>query len=107
MCGCAFGGRATAAILYRLRSTGPGGRPGVGGRAWLLQPAGSWARPGMEGHWGTAVSVPGLRPHHEPLARLAASLAVVCGDRHYRSFIPAFDSGRDGAPHRPPVRTPG
>src|SRR5213593_1911779 len=61
----------------------------------------------MDCDLGAAISVSGLRPHHEPVARLAASVAVVCRDGHHRSFISAFDSSRDGARDRREVRTPG
>jgi hypothetical protein len=60
----------------------------------------------MDCDLGAAVPVPGLRPHDEPVARLAASVAMVCGNGHHRSVISAFDSGRDGARDRREVRTP-
>jgi hypothetical protein len=40
--------------------------------------------------------VPGMRSHNEPLAGLAASVALVCSDSHHRSSISAFDSERTG-----------
>lgn len=59
----------------------------------------------MDSDLGAAVRVPELRPHHEPIARLAASLAVVCGDGHRGSALSAFDCERDGTRDRRKVRT--
>jgi hypothetical protein len=53
---------------------------------------------------GAAVPVSEVRPHDEPFAGLAASVAVVCGDGNYGSALPVFDSGRDGARDRYPLR---
>ena len=78
---------------------------GASARAWLLQPSGARAACGVDGDLGAAVLVSRLRPHDEPIAGLAASLAVVCRDSHHRSFIPAFDSSRNGAVDQREVRT--
>jgi len=85
---------------------GAGWRTGAGARAWLLQPSSPWPACGMDCDLGAAVLVPGLRPHDESLARLAASVALVRGDSHHRSVIPAFNSARDSARDRGEVRTP-
>ena len=58
----------------------------------------------MDSDLGAAVRVPGLRPHDEPVAGLAASMAVVCGSGDRRSAVPGFDSGRDGTGDRRPFR---
>ena len=79
-CGCAFGRRASTAILYTMRAVGPRWRTGAGARAWLLQPTGLRAERGMDCRLGPPVRVPGLRPYDEPFAGLAASVAVVWGD---------------------------
>ena len=65
------------------------------------------ARPGceMDSDLGTAVRVPELQTHHEPIARLAAPVAVVCGDGHRGSAVSAFDAERDGRRDRRKVRT--
>jgi hypothetical protein len=59
----------------------------------------------MDGDLGAAVLVPGLRAHHEPIARLAASVAVVCRGGHRGSALSTFDCERDGARDRREVRT--
>jgi len=61
----------------------------------------------MDRDLGAAVPVPGLRPHDEPVAGLAASMAVVCRNGHHRRVVSAFDSGRDSALDQRQVRTPG
>jgi hypothetical protein len=75
--------------------------------AWLLQPSGARAAGGVDGDLGAAVLVSRLRPHDEPIAGLAASMALVCGNGHHRSVIPAFDSSRNGTVDRREVRTSG
>ena len=69
---------------------------GASSRTWLLQPPGARAACGMDRDLGAAVLMPRLRAHDEPVAGLAASMAVVCRDSHHRSFISAFDSSRTG-----------
>jgi len=59
----------------------------------------------MDSDLGAAVRVPELQTHHEPIARLAAPVAVVCGDRHRGSAVSAFDAERDGTRDRRKVRT--
>jgi hypothetical protein len=103
--GRAFSGRASAAILYTVRAIGPRWRTGAGARAWLLQPSGPRPEGGMDSDMGPAVRVPGVRPHDEPFAGLAASVAVVCSGGHHGSALPAFDSGGGGARDRSAVRT--
>ena len=58
----------------------------------------------MDCHLGAAVPVPGLRPHDEPFAGLATSVAVVCGDSDHRSVIPAFDFAGERMRDRHPLR---
>jgi hypothetical protein len=45
----------------------------------------------MDRDLGTAVFVPGLWSHDEPVAGLATSVALVCGDSDHRSIVSAFD----------------
>jgi hypothetical protein len=59
----------------------------------------------MDCDLGAAVPMPELRPHHEPIARLAAPVAVVCGDGHRGSALSTFDAERDGARDRRKVWT--
>jgi len=61
----------------------------------------------MDCHLGAAVLVPGLRPHDEPLAGLAASVALVRGNSDHRSVIPAFDFEGADPRHQPPLRAYG
>ena len=77
-----------------------GRRQSVGARAWLLQPSGLRLKCGVDGDWGAAVPVSEVRPHHEPIARLAASVAVVCGDGHRGSALSARDSEGDSTRDR-------
>jgi hypothetical protein len=67
-------------MVWPMRTIGARRRTGAGAGAWLLQPTGVRRPGGMDRCLGTAVRVPGLRPHDEPFAGLAASVAVVCGD---------------------------
>ena len=87
-----------------MRTIGAGWRKSTGTRARFLQPSGLRLESGMDCHLGAAVRVPGLRPHDEPFAGLAAPMAVVCGSSNPGSALPAFDSGGDGAIDRRPVR---
>ena len=59
----------------------------------------------MDGDLGEAVRVPGLRPHDEPFAGLAASVAVVCGDGHRGNALSARDSEGDSTRDRREMRT--
>lgn len=104
--GRAFGGAASAAILYAMRTIGARWGTDPGGRAWLLQPSGPGPASGMDCDLGAAVFVPGLRPHDEPIAGWAASVALVCRDGHRGSAVSALDSERDGARDRREIRTP-
>src|SRR5262245_7579655 len=80
-----------------MRPTGSRWRTRAGARARTVPAAGVRSERGMDCHLGAAVSVPRLRPHDEPVAGLAASVAVVCGNSDYRSAVPAFDFERTGA----------
>jgi len=51
---------------------------------------------------GAAIPMSEVRPHDEPFAGLAASVAVVWSDGNYGSALPVFDSGRDGTRHQSP-----
>jgi hypothetical protein len=90
-----------------MRAIGTGWRTAMGARAWLLQPASARPGRGMDSDLGAAVRVPKLRAHHEPIARWAASLAVVCGDGHHGSALSTPASRRDGTRHRCKIRTSG
>jgi hypothetical protein len=80
--------------LHSLRKVGAGWGRSARAGAWLLQPSGVWPGRRMDCHLCAAVPVPGLRPHDEPVAGLAASVAMVCGGGGCGSAVPAFDSGR-------------
>jgi hypothetical protein len=104
--GRTFAGRTSAAILYTMRAIGAGWRTGMGARAWLLQSASARLGDGMGCDLGAAVRVSKLRAHHEPIARLAASLAMVCGDSHRGSALSALDCAGDSTGDRHKIRTP-
>jgi hypothetical protein len=89
-----------------MRAIGTGWCTDMGARAWLLQSAGARPGRGVDRDLGAPICVPKLRAHHEPIARLAASLAMVCGDGHHGSALSTPASRRDGTRHRRKIRTP-